>query len=118
MAEVSNAVPELVVSGYYYSPRATISQEPLRHVVRLKRWSGDRRSRYSWKLSQKEAKYELDTIWVLCLCKMKSHGQATYKYNGLGKKCTTQCFTASKNGNEQYGLLLEIDTNLGIAHDS
>ena len=47
--EVSNAVPELVVSGYNYSPRATISQETLRHVVRLKRWSRDRRSRYSWK---------------------------------------------------------------------
>ena len=62
VAEVSNAVPELVVSGYYYSPRATISQEPLRHVVRLKRWSGDRHSRYSWKLSQKEAKYKLDNL--------------------------------------------------------
>ena len=35
---------------------------------------------------------------------------------------TTQCFTATKNGNDstidQHGLLLEIDANLGIARDS
>ena len=43
-----------------------------------------------------------------------------FKYNGLGKKCTTQCFTATKNGNDptidQYGLL--IDINAGIARNS
>ena len=64
--------------------------------------SGDRH--YSCKLSQKD---ELDTTWILCLCKIKSHGQARFKYNGLEKKCT---FTATKNGNDstidQYGLLL------------
>ena len=53
---------------------------------------------------------------------MKSHGQARFKYNGLGKKCTMQCFTATKNGNDstidQHGLLLEIDTNIGIVRDS
>ena len=84
--------------------------------------SGDQRSYYRCKLSQKEAKYELDTTWVLCLCKMKSHGQARFKYNDLGKKVYYAMFYCTKNGNDstidQYGLLLEIDTNLGIARYS
>ena len=38
MAEVSNAVPELVVSGYYISPRATSEHvmSPSIHVVMTK----------------------------------------------------------------------------------
>ena len=38
MAEVSNAVPELVVSGYYISPRATSEHvmSPSIHVVMKK----------------------------------------------------------------------------------
>ena len=53
---------------------------------------------------------------------MKLRGQARFKYNGQGKKCTMQCFTATKNGNDstidQYILLMEIDKNVGIAHES
>ena len=87
-----------------------------------KAMSGGQRSYYRCKLSQKEAKYEPDTTWVLFLYKMKSHGQARFTYNDLGKKVYYAMFYRTKNRNDstidQYGLLLEIDTNLGIARDS
>ena len=41
-----------------------------------------------YKLSQKEAEYELDATWVLRLCKTKSPRQAIFKNKGLGKKYT------------------------------
>ena len=113
MAEVSNAVPELVVHVWLlHLPQ---SDNFARHIASCCKTKEMVRGPTFTLQLEKETKYELDTTWVLCLCKMKSHGQARFKYNGLGKKCTTQCFTASKNGNDstidQYGLLLEIDRN-------